>query len=81
MTSFADGARGNSLAATIEDAALNTGAHGIANVYRTKSVPRKSFWIALVLAALGMCLVFIFVGKFQPINVIVKLCQARTKTY
>ena len=48
-----DSVRGESFKATIEDAAMNTGAHGIANVYRTKSFARKIFWALLVVGGLG----------------------------
>ena len=47
--------RGRSIRATIEDAAMNTGAHGIANIYRTQNIARKIFWCVVFFAGLGKC--------------------------
>ena len=49
----AEKVRGESVKATIEDAAMNTGAHGIANIYRTDSLPRKIFWIIMFTGGMG----------------------------
>ena len=48
-----DDERTSSIKGLIYDAASNTGAHGLPNIVRAKSVARRTFWILVFLAALG----------------------------
>ena len=48
-----DAERTSSIKGLIYDAASNTGAHGLPNIVRAKSVARRTFWILVFLAALG----------------------------
>ncbi len=42
-----------SLSGAVSGLAENTGMHGLPNIYRSKSICRKSAWIIILLAGLG----------------------------